>query len=406
MNDIFTRICIFTIIFLYIFNPYTAIGPLGSYVSVFFAIIGVTKVKIKLNDIYIFMCLETIALVGVMSSYSNGIGQWNHLLVVNLLIMNYMSAIGLMKVFPRILSTYKSLLGFVVLAIVANAVVILIQVISTEFRAAIESLLVASGNRDWRQGFRYRGLASSGGASLSVLFSVGVLLLFYSYHVKAVGLIRSIAGIVLIFLALLVVGRTGLILAIIFSFISLIVILYDKPSILLKMLMFSVITAIAIGAFFPVIESFLIEQFGAGFINYSYGFMFSGSEGLRNEGTAAVLLSFLSVMPMSYPEIIVGFGFYGGSEFETWTDSGLARMFLSVGIPFGVLFYMLYFSLFVNAFKKSGIFLLLVFALLSIAELKEGMLFSGYGARVFILIAVFMKYKRELFAVKSKVHSV
>jgi len=134
--------------------------------------------------------------------------------------------------------------------------------------------------------------------------------------------------------------------------------------------------------------------------------MFSGSEGLRNEGTAAVLLSFLSVMPMSYPEIIVGFGFYGGSEFETWTDSGLARMFLSVGIPFGVLFYMLYFSLFVNAFKKSGIFLLLVFALLSIAELKEGMLFSGYGARVFILIAVFMKYKRELFAVKSKVHSV
>ncbi|MEY8215266.1 MAG: hypothetical protein RPR97_12410, partial [Colwellia sp.] len=172
-NNTVSRVCFMLIIFLYIFNPYTVIGPLGSYISVVFSVIGLSTASLKRYDIYFFIGLELIAFVGLLSSYSNNIGQWNHLLVVNLLLLNYFAVIGFVRVFSQLLVNNNSLFGFVVVAVLANALIIMLEVVSTDFRTIIESFLVSAGNRDWNEGFRYRGLASSGGAALSVLFSVG-----------------------------------------------------------------------------------------------------------------------------------------------------------------------------------------------------------------------------------------
>jgi hypothetical protein len=75
----------------------------------------------------------------------------------------------------------------------------------------------------------------------------------------------------------------------------------------------------------------IIDQCGVWFFNYSLGFLFEGSEGLKNEGAVGIILGFLKVFPTTFPEVLIGCGFYGGSEFSPWTDPAYSRMFLSVG---------------------------------------------------------------------------
>ena len=63
-------------------------------------------------------------------------------------------------------------------------------------------------------------------------------------------------------------------------------------------------------------------------------------------------------------------------------------MFLSVGYVFGLLFYILFFLMFRNVFFYKPFLFLTIGALLLIAEAKEPLLFTGYSARLYILVLV------------------
>lgn len=79
-------------------------------------------------------------------------------------------------------------------------------------RHEIESFLVASGNVNWQEGFRYRGIASGGGASLSVLNPVAVVMALHLYKEKYIRTIVLIASLSVLIFALVFIGRTGMIL--------------------------------------------------------------------------------------------------------------------------------------------------------------------------------------------------
>ena len=58
--------------------------------------------------------------------------------------------------------------------------------------------------------------------------------------------------------------------------------------------------------------------------------------GNRNEETTTALANQHLAAILEFPAAIFGYGFYGYGGFEPHSDSGFARMFMSVGMPLGL----------------------------------------------------------------------
>ena len=156
-----------------------------------------------------------------------------------------------------------------------------------------------------------------------------------------------------------------------------------KYSIIL--LLFSFITFY----FVDFLLDFYNDTFGYGFSNYAFKFILDGKDGFEEEGTVSILLEYIRVLPTEFPYVILGYGFYGGSNFQNWTDSGFARTFLSLGFPLGIIYYILIFKILTISIKFNKFVLIPFLTILVISEIKEPLLFSGIASRIFLLISIF-----------------
>lgn len=374
------------IISLTVLNPYTVAGPIAYYVAL--PICGIAILRgfksIRKDVLLAFALCVMISCIGVFSSLLHGITQVGHLKVAVSIFVYYLLGIGLYFSFLKKGFGLDDALLAALWMGVANGVVILLQVQVPAFRTIVESFLGASGNIDWKEGFRYRGVAAGGGASLSILIPVCVFIAMYLYGVKRIGIFATTFSIAVLIASVFFIGRTGLILL---PFVVLFYALGRGRRVFNAVLLWGGIFGLVIIFGFGFMKEFLIEQYGEGFYMRSLGYFLEGSEGFQDEGTASVLIDYLNVLPKEFPEVFVGYGFYGGSDFWPWTDSGYARMFLSVGYIFGLLFYVCVLYIFrVSIVSRSALFVPLI-AILLMAEVKEGLLLAGYSSRlVFILL--------------------
>ncbi|MBN8507205.1 MAG: hypothetical protein J0L57_01190 [Burkholderiales bacterium] len=110
-------------------------------------------------------------------------------------------------------STPEQLSQFVMASIVwafaAQALFVLYSFVSPEFRASIDGLLLAKGNLTGLEGFRFKGLANSGGANLSMAMSFAAAMAAY----LAIAARRPVYAMLalLILAASALVGRSGLV---------------------------------------------------------------------------------------------------------------------------------------------------------------------------------------------------
>lgn len=381
-------IYLFIALLLLILNPYTIAGPLAYYLAL--PLCGLTILRgteyLKQSVLFAFFICIAISFVGVVSSVLHDIVQFEHLKVGLSIFVYYLVGVGLFILFKKSGKNIDDLLLAALLVVAANGVVILTQVQVPSFRTLVESFFVPSGNVDWNEGFRYRGLAAGGGASLSVLTPVCVYIAMYLYGAKRINIYTALFSIIALISSVFFIGRTGLLLLPLAFFLYLI---FQGEVILKNAIIWGGAFSIVIFFGFEYIREFLIYQFGEGFYKYSIGYFLEGIEGFRDEGTAETVLDFLAVVPNKFPEILIGYGFYGGSDFSPWTDSGYARMFLSVGYFFGIIFYAC--ALFI--FRKSATSRLSLFApiicILMISEMKEGLLFAGYSSRLLFILLGF-----------------
>lgn len=381
---------LFILALLLILNPYTVAGPLAYYAALplfclpFFS-------KRSFLDRRVFFAFATciaVSCIGVLSSALHGITQIEHFKVALTIFVYYIIGIGTFLFCRKIGKSFDDFLKAALLVGVANGIVILIQVQIPQFRALVEYFFIPSGNIDWTEGFRYRGLASGGGASLSIFTPVCAYLVMYLYDTKKIGIHFAIAAIIVLTSSVFFIGRTGLLMLPL----SLLLYAAGRGSGGIKAIaIWGGISLLIILLGFEYFKDFLIEQFGEGFYRYSFGYFLEGSKGFEEEGTIGTIMGFLSVVPRDFPEILIGYGFYGGSEFPTWTDSGYARMFLSVGYLFGFIFYASAIYIFrASTASRRSLFIPLIIILM-IAEAKEALLFSGYASRfLFVLMGFWM----------------
>lgn len=379
-------------ILLLVLNPYTIVGPLGYYVALpFLSWVVICGMKIFDKNIYFcfFICFG-ISVVGVFSSILHDIAQFEHLKVTISIAIYYSIGISLFTVFGRKIDIDDFLLAALYVGVL-NGVVILLQVQFPQFRAIVESVFVESGNIDWTEGFRYRGLASGGGASLSVFSACIVYICLYLYSIDKIKTLTTFVSMVVLVVSVFFIGRTGVLLMVVAFFLYTLAQGWRN----VKIIVFSASTVIFIFLFgVDYIKAFLINQYGEDFYRYSLGFFLEGKQGFDDEGTVEVIASFLTTVPTNFPEILIGYGFYGGSDFTPWTDSGYARMFLSVGFLFGIIFYGCVFYIFKKSAYGNGSIFWPLIVLLAIAETKEGLMFAGYSSRlIFILMGFFAAQK-------------
>ena len=378
------RFFIFLLLFIFILNPYTVVGPLAYFILPLIIIPFYMRMRfVGADTLILIYFLIGISLIGVISSFMHGIGQFSHFKVAVSLLAYIFLSYSIFMISRRCGLCFNDLVYLSLLVVFLNSLIILVQVLSPSFRGFTEAFLVLSGNVDWTDGYRYRGLASGGGASLSVLIPVSMVLVFYLYAERYLGIARLVFILSPLVVSLFFIGRTGFFLA---PIVFLSFVFFGFKEHFLKVFSSALVVSFLVLAFGEEVKYFIVDLYGVAFYKYSFGFFLGGAEGLKDEGTIDAVVGFLKVMPVSFPEVLIGYGFYGVGEFYPWTDSGYSRMFLSVGYFFGLAFYFIFFFMFRDVILYKKYLFLTIGLVLLVAEVKEPLLFTGYASRVYVFL--------------------
>jgi len=398
---------VFFCLSLIILNPYTIYGKPGAVIAFILAGYGVMngiKTKFLVHFLLPLSILMLISFVGVFSSLFNNIFQFNHLLAVISFSIVIFSAYGLWVYCYKSSISRDDVLKLVMYTVLMNSVVIVLELNFDSLRAVIESFLdpLIQTSIDYTTGYKFRGLASSGGAGLSISVPVALTIALYLFDRKLLTLPALILVISFVFFSVLVIGRTGLILSVI-PLLSFLVFQVVRSKQRGRALFTGFVLVLVVIYLYQFTIEYFSDMFGDGFTRYAIGFLLEGEEGIKEEGTVTAITEYLTVLPKHFPQILFGYGFYGGSEFFPWTDSGLSRMFLSVGFVFGLLFYIVLFRMYFLVFKGNEFLIGTLVLVLAASELKEPLLYSGVASRMFIFVLVFFWCDRYRLSKSDKV---
>lgn len=399
----------FAFLFVLIFNPYTVYGKPGFLIGVAFLLygffLGVYKVTLKYFFLSFFVLL-VVSFWGMTSSLINGIFQVGFFYATVSFVLFSFSATGLVLYFIKQGINLNDFFFYVLFAIVFNSFFIILEISFPGLRVFVENYLAPAGNIDWNEGVRYRGLAASGGSGLSITVTVGVIICFYLFYIKYIKFICFFIFNSLLIVSVIFIGRTGLIFIPIGVFF-----LFFLNSLLngvsLKRdgvwLLYFFIALVLMVFLYGVLYDYLLNNFGAGFIDYSFGFLLDGKAGLEREGTTSMIIDFMTVLPLEFPYFFTGIGFYGAGEFYPWTDSGYARVALSSGFLFGALYYYNILYFYTKKIKGVSVLAGAILFVLILSEVKGSFLFSEFGSRVLILIVTFNRIYELYFKENKRV---
>lgn len=287
---------------------------------------------------------------------------------------------------------------FFIYAIILNSIVVLLEFLIPSFRSFIESLLIPSTRTDYMVGLRFRGIASAGGASLSIAHGLSGVLLYYLHRKRLINPIFALVGILLCFSSLIFIGRSGILLLFVGIFFVHIMIKKTYAKRKISNVIFTFLAFLLIVVFVTNIN-YLYNMLPSFYQTYSLNLFMNGLEGIQNEGTLNSVIKFI-VFPDSYVDLIFGIGnFSGGFEFGYLFpgDPGIMKLSTAYGIPLAFMIYLLIFIWCINLPSgnlKEILFIMIIFFV--IFEFKEPFLFKGYSSRIFWTLIGLSLYKQKL----------
>lgn len=278
----------------------------------------------------------------------------------------------------------------IVWAIFANSLIIVLEYLIPPLKTGIEALLYldATSNINYADhAFRFRGLASAGGASLSIVNALGILLIAFLF------LYGKISGPLGILLALIMVvsniftGRTGLIFGIAFFAVLL--------GLVLARLMKSGFKGFA-GALLLLVSFALFMQYA---LNFQLDpevalWAFEWVDGLMSgevSSSSSDDLGTMLFLPDDVTHLFLGTGFFeGDGRLYPRSDSGYVKSILTLGLIGSLLLYGLIAGMLLKLRKVDKRFSWLVgpvLVFMFIVEIKEPFLYQNFAARVVFLLS-------------------
>ena len=356
------------------------------------------KFALRVNKFFIIILISLMlypCLVGMVAyqTIDAGLLKMNLSVIVMISIGAFVTAEYSRKLDFTYLVTLIAKLYICVIAL--NSVIIIFEYLDPSFRVLVESFLRAEMKTDYLGGFRYRGIASAGGANLSIAHGVaGVISLLLWKNNQLSGL-SVLVTVILTFSSLVFIGRTGFV---ILAFGSLLV-MVTRGSRNYSMLsqFFGVVVLTTMISF---MLNYLLDDLPIFYKIYSIDLFSNGIQGFQDEGTFGAVFNFYN-FPDHLPKLLFGVGnFSGGYElgYAYPSDPGFVKMATAYGF---IITPLLYCGLFLWIYAAPrGLLrsiIMLLFLILMVGELKEPFLLKGYSSRLFwFMVGVMLQQQNRL----------
>lgn len=401
------------IAFIVILNPYLA-GPLpispGPMIVLFILSLFVISVSLSeryslvVNYKFLITTLAVIIFPHIVSFFNEAQVDFNLLKIqisVFIMILFGFCAGYILRNYQNQSELPIELCKIFVGIVFLNALVVLLEFYYPSVRSLLESLLVPDARVDYANGLRFRGLASAGGASLSVAHGLAVPMAYYLFRQKIFGPMILLLSVSTLLVSLIFIGRTGFIVAALGILLVFVLTDASKQRTQLSYKAWVFILFIASLSMMSYLGIFY-DSLPSHYQNYSINVFLGGSESLKSEGTVSYVISFYD-FPDDPLALVLGVGnFSGGFDlgYSLPGDPGIMKILTAYGIS-GLLFYV---GLLVWCFSlpKSYLkdILVIICILLIFTELKEPLLFKGYSSRFFWLLVGVMLYQKEVLAIR------
>lgn len=276
------------------------------------------------------------------------------------------------------------------ISVFINSAIIVFEYIFPVFKVFLESLLLnADGaNINYAEhSFRFRGLAAAGGAGLSVVNALAILLFIYLSHNAKISSVLALFCSLVIMISNIFTGRTGLIFGIVFIIILVLVQLLKN----LRSGSYGIGRAVFLVLFFIL---FLRSAYNFGLdaevAAWAFEWVDKIGEG-KLDSTSTDELKSMIFFPNDPIHLLFGIGFFeGNGDLYPRTDSGYLKTLLSLGLILGALLYLVIAALFFRLYKVSSTYRWLVVSVLAfmlVVEIKEPFLYQNFASRLILLLS-------------------
>lgn len=292
---------------------------------------------------------------------------------------------------------FSTAMLYYLVAMLIQAFFVFNSVLNPEFRGWVDQTLVNAGNIDFSDGVRFAGLSNGGGAGLSLALGLGVVasVALFSQSQSNLGKLVLVLAAIIITIATVFVGRTGLYLSLLML---LGFILLSGRSLLIPILL--VIVTWLASTYILSASSDGVQLEGNDIkldrtVNWAFElFMFGESS------SSDALVSALSKLrELTVTNLIIGSGRISELDGSNYSghDSGYLHSLYALGLPLSLIFYIVLFGIYwkmlqpvQGVLKKIGLVLI---ALVFILELKEPFIFK-YTLPFFVLVYCYLaQYK-------------
>jgi hypothetical protein len=401
------KIIVFCIIFFYIFATRINVGgginlAFVSILLVFIVFLGFVikyhRLFVPKTIFFLGLFLLILALYHLMLAliYGNDFTYFMH--ISTSILLSVMFGWSLSFIVVRRGADISNLIDMLILvsavSVLLNSVVIIFEHYFPVFKVFLESLLlnVEGANIDYAEHlFRHRGLSAAGGAGLSVLNALAVLLFIFLMVNKKVSSCTALFSSLIIVISTVFIARTGLIFGLFFLFVLFVVIIIRN----LRSGFKGSFRAVALVLLFLFALGFAINfDFSSSPDRSAFNWAFEWVDGLmsgRLETASSDSLKSMLFLPDNPLDLLFGIGYFeGNSNLYPRTDSGYLKTFLSVGVLLGSLLYLVIGFMFFRLRKVSKKYDWLVVSALAfmfIVEVKEPFLYQNSAARLIFLLS-------------------
>lgn len=299
------------------------------------------------------------------------------------------------------------LLVICTISAVLNSSIILVEFFSPQIKSIIENFLLQNteGLIYAQHAFQLRGLASAGGAGLSVFNAITVLFIIYLVRNDRLSTFFAMVGASIITFSNIFTGRTGLIFSLLFTSVLVAIILVKN----LKSGIIGVIRAVSFTITFLFLFSFLtVFDLDPEVVGWAFEWV-DGLLAGKFESASSDDLQTMLFLPDDPIHLLFGLGFFEGvGKIYSRTDSGYLKTILSIGIPLTFLLYFYIIFIFFKVSQVSSNYKWLVVSVLGtllIVEVKEPFFYQNFTARVILLLsgaAMFILANRRASAMMIK----
>jgi hypothetical protein len=287
----------------------------------------------------------------------------------------------------------SSAMSYYFIAMLIQALLVFNSVLDPDFRTWVNHALINRGNIDFSEEVRFAGLSNSGGAQVSLQLGLGVVasLVLFIRSPSVLGRFGLVLAALLITIATIFVGRTGLYLSLLtmlgFIFLSRRALFIPVLLITSTLALSSYIFSASLDEVGLKINDVKLERT----VQWAFDLFLTG----KSSSAEALVSGFSETRELSVTELMIGSGRVKVREGVNYSgnDSGYIQSLYALGLPLSILFYAALFWVYWQMLRPvrgrlKTIGLALV-ALVFILEMKEPFIFK-YTLPFFVLVYVYL----------------